>query len=214
MAGRIILGIFNPALDSNGDVAAGTTLTFYENLTTTLQSIYDDPDLLTPLDNPLECDAAGRFPEIWGPNGSVYSVKVEVPGESAITYDNIALTADPNPADQYLFPSRWKPDAPANAEVLIKWNVPVACTLAADLNDGVFPSLVTVDTNPTATWTLSITKNGGNIGSLSISTGGVVTVTFNNEVSFAAGDVFAVTNQATADATGAGLAMTFVFRVA
>lgn len=88
MAGRIILGIANPSLDSNGEPAASSTLTFYTNLTTTLVSIFDGPDLLTPLANPLTCDAAGRFPEVWAADG-YYSVKWSVPGETPITYDDI-----------------------------------------------------------------------------------------------------------------------------
>lgn len=93
MAGRIILGIFNPALDANGAVAAGATLTFYQNLTTTFQAIYSAADLLTPLANPLTCDAAGRFPQIWAPASSTYSVKVSIPGEAPVTYDNIYVTS-------------------------------------------------------------------------------------------------------------------------
>lgn len=93
MAGRIILGIFNPALDANSDVAAGTTFTFYQNLTTTLQPIYSAADLLTPLANPLTCDAAGRSPQIWAPASSTYSVKVSIPGETPVTYDNIYVTS-------------------------------------------------------------------------------------------------------------------------
>lgn len=93
MAGRIILGIANPALDANGKVDAGATLTFYQNLTTTPQSIYADFGLSTPLTNPLACDAAGRFPEIWAPTGNVYSVKWTPTGASPITYDYIIPTS-------------------------------------------------------------------------------------------------------------------------
>lgn len=93
MAGRIILGFANPALDADGRVAASTTLTFYQNLTTTLQAIYTGADLLTPLLNPLTCDAAGRFPMIWAPAASTYSVKLTIPGETPITYDNIYVTS-------------------------------------------------------------------------------------------------------------------------
>lgn len=90
MAGRIILGIANPALDSNGEVDSTATLTFYENGTTTLQSVYTAEDLLTPLANPLPCDAAGRFPQVWAPDGDIYSVKWAPTGASPITYDDIA----------------------------------------------------------------------------------------------------------------------------
>lgn len=94
MAGRIILGIANPALDSNGQVDATATLTFYENGTTVLQSIYSDFALLTPLPNPLSCDAAGRFPIIWSPVGNLYSVKWTPTGAAPITYDDIEPSND------------------------------------------------------------------------------------------------------------------------
>jgi hypothetical protein len=93
MAGRIILGIANPSLDANGVVATGSTLTFWANKTTTLQAIYSAADLLTPLANPLTCDAAGRFPEIWGLDFSTYSVKWTVPGETPIVYDDIYVAS-------------------------------------------------------------------------------------------------------------------------
>src|SRR5690242_20025590 len=89
MAGRLILGIANPALDPNGAVDAFSTLTYYENLTTTPQTIYADEELQTELNNPLSCDAAGRFPMVWAPDGSVYTVKWTPSGESDITWDNI-----------------------------------------------------------------------------------------------------------------------------
>jgi hypothetical protein len=89
MAGRIILGIANPALNANGVVDTGATETFYQNLTTTLQTIYADHALLTPLPNPLPCDAAGRFPMVWAADLTLFSVKWTPTGASPITYDYI-----------------------------------------------------------------------------------------------------------------------------
>lgn len=93
MAGRLILPPVNPSLDANGEVAAGSTLTFWINGTTTLQAVYSDAGLGTPLDNPLECDAAGRFPQVWAEDGDAYSVKWTVPGETPIVYDDITTNA-------------------------------------------------------------------------------------------------------------------------
>lgn len=89
MAGRIILDACNPALDASGQIDDLATLTFYENGTTTLQSIYDASDLLTPLPNPLSPNAAGQFPVIWGDNGDVYSVKWEMGDGTIVTFDDI-----------------------------------------------------------------------------------------------------------------------------
>lgn len=89
MAGRLIVQPINPSLDANGLVASGSTVTVYQNGTTTLVSLYTAPDLLTPLANPLTCDSAGRFPQIWVAATMPYSVKWTIPGYSPITYDNI-----------------------------------------------------------------------------------------------------------------------------
>jgi hypothetical protein len=65
----------NPSLDANGDPVSGSTLTYYQNNTTTLVSIYADKALGTPLDNPLPSDSAGVFPQVWVSNAAGYSVK-------------------------------------------------------------------------------------------------------------------------------------------
>lgn len=101
MAGRIILGTANPSLGSNGKIAAGSTLTFYQNLTTTPATVYNAIDLLTPLANPLTCDASGEFPQVWAPSLTAYSVKWSRPGLSDITYDNIFVTSDVGQALNY-----------------------------------------------------------------------------------------------------------------
>lgn len=89
MASRIILPPTNPSLDANGDPVSGATLTFYQNGTTTPQSVYSAPDLMTPLANPYDADSAGRFPEFWATEGVAYSIKWTLPGASPITYDDI-----------------------------------------------------------------------------------------------------------------------------
>ncbi len=218
MAGRLILGIFNPALDDNGVVDDGTVITYYENETTTYQAIYDGPDLETELPNPLGApdypDAGGRFPQVWGPNGAVYSVKIELTGAAPITYDNIALTADPAPSTIYYDMYRFIPVTPDVGATVILANIPRPLVLAQDLNDGVYPSIFTIGTNPTATMAFALYKNAVSIGTVSFSTSGVPTVTFPDEISFEATDQFIVVAPTPVDATGALIAMTFVFRAA
>jgi hypothetical protein len=51
----------NPA----GEVLPFATLTFYRSQTTQLADVYDDDDLVTPLDNPVEANALGAWPDIW-----------------------------------------------------------------------------------------------------------------------------------------------------
>lgn len=74
MPGRILLDFYNPALDSNGVVIVGATKAFYLNGTTTLQNVYSDATLHTPLANPYTGNSAGRFPEFWAADDQTYTV--------------------------------------------------------------------------------------------------------------------------------------------
>lgn len=89
MAGRLILDLPNPALTAAGKVDATATLTYYQNGTTTLQSIFADAGLETPLANPLSCNSAGRFPVVWADDAAIYSVKWTPTGATPITFDDI-----------------------------------------------------------------------------------------------------------------------------
>lgn len=67
--------LFDPIwrpLGANGQVLPGCTLTFYESGTTTPAAVYADADLTTPLTNPVEADAAGNLPAIYGDSATVY----------------------------------------------------------------------------------------------------------------------------------------------
>lgn len=214
MAGRLILGIFNPALNANGVVDSGCTLTFYANgSTTVLQTIYADAALQTPLANPLACDAAGRYPMIWGADGAVYSVKVSPTGVTPITYDNIGLAADPNSATQYLPLSRYVPSVLTDAQIIVDWNVPFSLTLPAGLDDGSFASIFTLSANPAAPLVLTLKKNSTTLGTVTFSTGGVPTVSIAAQTDFVPGNKFYVIGQGSHDSTGAGLSMTILFRL-
>ncbi len=89
MAGRIILDLPNPSLNATGGLDTTATLTFYQNGTVTPQAVYTDPTLATALMNPLSCDGAARFPEVWAPSGELYSVKWTL-AAGTITFDNIS----------------------------------------------------------------------------------------------------------------------------
>lgn len=62
--------------------------------------------------------------------------------------------------------------------------------------------------NPTSAATITINKNGSSVGTINISTGGVMTFTFTLATTFAASDVISFVNQASADATLAGVYFT------
>lgn len=65
-----------------------------------------------------------------------------------------------------------------------------------------------IGTNPTATLTMTLNKNGSSIGTVVFSTSGVPTITFASAVTFAIGDVLTIVAPASADATGADIALT------
>ena len=73
-ASRIILPCM-PALDRNGNPVEGALLYFYLNLTTTLQTVYADFALTTPLTNPVMANSAGVFPDIFADSAVFYSVR-------------------------------------------------------------------------------------------------------------------------------------------
>lgn len=87
--GRIILPPTNPSLDSNGNPVSGSTLTYYQNGTTTPVSIYAEAALSTPLANPLTSDSAGVFPQVYAADTATYSVKWTRTGYSDVTYNDI-----------------------------------------------------------------------------------------------------------------------------
>lgn len=65
---------FRPALDANGIVVPGASLTFYVSGTSTPQTIYADAGLTTPLANPVTANAAGAWPAIYIDNTLTYRV--------------------------------------------------------------------------------------------------------------------------------------------
>ena len=65
---------FRPALDANGIVVAGATLTFYISGTSTLQAVFADAGLTTPLANPLSANAAGVWPSIYIDSSKTYRI--------------------------------------------------------------------------------------------------------------------------------------------
>jgi hypothetical protein len=66
-----------------------------------------------------------------------------------------------------------------------------------------------IGTNPAASFTLDVRKNGTSIGSISVTTGGAITYsTTDTTVSFAAGDLLSIVGPSTADAAIANCAFT------
>lgn len=65
---------FRPALDANGIVVAGASLTFYASGTSTLEPVFADAALTTALANPLTANSAGVWPPIYINTAKTYRV--------------------------------------------------------------------------------------------------------------------------------------------
>lgn len=131
-------------------------------------------------------------------------------GQSALVYQNgtsikvlafwNARTTAPYNVGAY------KPGLPTASEVVVQYMTPTAFTIAGNAAG----SYGFVEVNPTATATFNIQKNGSNIGTIAVSTLGVVTFTTTSgaQQSFAVGDRLTVVAPASPDATLSGFAFT------
>jgi hypothetical protein len=85
---------------ATGEVNAGGTLEFFDNLTTTDKDVYNGYGSATPLANPLQLDAGGFEPGVWLGAGS-YSIRLRGPaptfptvlGPIIWTKDNVNVTS-------------------------------------------------------------------------------------------------------------------------
>lgn len=98
--------------------------------------------------------------------------------------------------------------APTGAQEMFKFTAP----RAFEFPDEFAGSVGDAGVNPTASTVLTVKRNGGSIGTITISTAGAFTfaTTATTVEAFAAGDELSVDNQATADATAADISLTFV----
>lgn len=211
MAGRIVLDEFNPAIDSDGKIDAGCTLTFYENRTTTPQSVYSDSSLNTPLPNPLPPNAAGRFPStagngsIWAPDNATYTIKCEWTNGDIATRDDVRASLL-NGYDLAVFILGIPTDGMTFPIFMV--------TRPLQLPSGLIETQVAVKgAAPTATATFTLYKNGLEIGSVSFATDKTPSFAFDDDIGFAPGDAFSMTAPSPADATMSNISFTFAFVV-
>lgn len=78
-SGRLFLPGWMPARDSNGEPIPNVSVSFYDNETDVLASIYADEALTVPLMNPLYANSSGRFVQIYADDSITYSASVEAP---------------------------------------------------------------------------------------------------------------------------------------
>lgn len=109
MAAKLYYSAFVPAFLGNGLPAPGAYLYFYYTETDNLAPVYSNSGLTTPLTNPVQADAAGRFPNIYLDGDIIYRVRVtdkrgEPIGDDVDPYiPGQALKGDTGPADNTYF---------------------------------------------------------------------------------------------------------------
>jgi len=96
---------------------------------------------------------------------------------------------------------------PTASEVLLLYTFAEAVTFPDEWSG----SVGDIGTNPTASFVLTVQKNGSSVGTVTISTGGAFTfVTTGTSVAFAVGDQLKVVGPATPDASAANVSITFL----
>lgn len=118
-----------------------------------------------------------------------------------------ALVQSDLPSQPYDIPCAFI-GTPPSSQVMLLVTFARAVTFSANFSG----SVGSAGTNPTATASFTVAKNGTSVGGVSISTSGVAafTTTGGSALTFAAGDVLKVTAPSSADATLANVAITFI----
>lgn len=192
--------------DDYGDVLNGGKVYSYEGGTTTPLVTYQDRDGATPNANPVILNAAGRA-TIRITEGVSYKFVVKDADDNTIqTLDHIVEgEAEEDTEFQYLVPVTYCGNPGAQA-YLGGCTITTACTFPVNF-DG---SAGDVQTNPAATYTITVKKNGVECGTVVISTAGVFsfTTTGGAAVSCVFGD--AITFHAPDTGTAADIQFTLV----
>jgi len=86
-----------PSFGLNGQPVVAT-LQFYLNGTLTPATVYSDPALSVPLDQPITSDTSGQFVSIWAPDDGVYSVARGTSDGQANAWDGVSGTTSADAA--------------------------------------------------------------------------------------------------------------------
>lgn len=199
-------------IDINGNPLVGGTVTFYEPGTLVLKDTWQDSGQTILNTNPIILDSRGQA-IIYG-NG-IYRQRVKDSLGNLIwdeLTDSPYSAANPPPGvtsfyDLFIF----KNVKPGNGEIYPVCNEVRGLSLPIGLTG----SIITIDPGslPTSSITLTLRKNGSSIGTIGISTLGVVTITFTSLITFAASDQFSLVWPSPQDSTANNIAITLVFTV-
>lgn len=195
--------------DANGvPFLAGQVFMWIPNTETTKPS-WQDMDHIALNSDPIILDAAGRC-VIWG-EGIYRQVLKDALGNTI--WDKLTLYhdfSDLNVATIYDLPI-YIQGRPEDAEEFPRVVEVRNARLPAGLTNSRFS--VKSSSLPTVSSVFTIRKNDIAIGTVTFDSAGAASVVFAAQVDFVAGDIFSLTSQAVADATGANFSLTFVFTV-
>lgn len=214
-----------PVASTNGGAAVNFAAGTKWVLLTPIASIQPTAFALTLLDDPDAATGRSTLGLAIGSNVQAYDADLDalaaLSGTNTIYYRSAANTwtavtigADLSFSGGTLKVSDYSigfffTSVPTVSEVLLLHVAGAAFTIPANFSGGLQSS---VGTNPTATFALDVQKNGSTIGTLSVSTGGVVTATTTSGTSksIAAGDVIKIVAPSPVDATAANMAFTII----
>ena len=159
-------------LDDYALVLAGGLIYTYEAGTTTPLATYQDLEGAIPNENPIVLDAAGRAGAIRVTNGVAYKFVIQDADEEVVeTIDNIIEgAADGDSDSQYLISLSYVGTPGAQGTMGVH-SVTTACTIPIDF-DGASGDVITA---PASDYIISVKKDGVEVGTITVSSGGVFT---------------------------------------
>lgn len=206
------LAVLDVFLDDSADALAGGNVYTYIAGTSTPLATYTDNTGDTANTNPVVLDAAGRA-HIWFTEGSSYKVVVkDANGVTVYTEDGITIAGSAISTVTYVDIGFevLDNDPPTSSQILGSYPFTEGVNFAANFA-GSQGKITSAGTNPAGTFTAIVKKNGAQVGTMVISTGGAFTfaTTGGATVSFSTDDVLEVFGPAVADSSLLLFAFTF-----
>ena len=197
--------------DGNGKpLAAGLVYHYIPNTSPPeFADTWQDINESVPNSNPITLDAAGRA-IIWG-EGVYRQVVYDITG--ALVWDQLTSSGGSGGGTGqkvFYYYSVYMEGMPADAELFPVLAQPDVLTLKSGLLGHSFN--INASSLPTASFVITLQKNGSNIGTITISTSGVFTVSFPADVGFVLYDTFGVLWPTPRDATAGNISLTFAFQ--
>lgn len=185
---KVLWASFQQLFDEYGDPLNGGKIESYIGGTSTPKATYTDSGGLTANANPIVLSASGRDTNgIWVNKGESYKfILKKSDGSTLDTIDLVVVGEVASASTNQLLISMTYCGTPGAQAFMGGAEILNTATIAVDF-DGASGS---VQTNPAATFVISVKKNGSEVGTISISTAGVFTfaTTGHTTVALAFGD--------------------------